>query len=136
MLRANAVLQELRANAILQERRANARVISDVNVAIATYISFIFLIKSFLCSAHISFVFLCSAHISVVIPTAEKASLLRRMPPNVAIVTLRHCVALVTFGGSCRNSDALGHSVAIVTSSSKCHNFDTLYKCRYWDTFL
>ena len=37
MLRANAVLQELRANAVMQERRANARVISDVNVAIATY---------------------------------------------------------------------------------------------------
>ena len=36
MLRANAVLQELRANAVLQEQRANARVISDVNVAIAT----------------------------------------------------------------------------------------------------
>ena len=36
MLRANAILQELRANAVLQERRANARVISDVNVAIAT----------------------------------------------------------------------------------------------------
>ena len=36
MLRENSVLQELRANAILQERRANARVISDVNVAIAT----------------------------------------------------------------------------------------------------
>ena len=36
MLRENAVLQELRANAVLQERRANARVISDVNVAIAT----------------------------------------------------------------------------------------------------
>ena len=35
MLRENVVLQELRANAILQERRANARVISDVNVAIA-----------------------------------------------------------------------------------------------------
>ena len=37
MLRANVVLQELRANAVLQERRANARVISDVNVAIATH---------------------------------------------------------------------------------------------------
>ena len=36
MLRANAILQELRANVVLQERRANARVISDVNVAIAT----------------------------------------------------------------------------------------------------
>ena len=66
MLRENVVLQELRVNAILQERRANAHVISDVNVAIVTDISFVFLIKSFL----------CSAHISVVIPTAEKASLL------------------------------------------------------------
>ena len=37
MLRANAVLQELRANVVLQEWRANARVISDVNVAIATH---------------------------------------------------------------------------------------------------
>ena len=36
MLRENAVLQELRANVVLQERRENARVISDVNVAIAT----------------------------------------------------------------------------------------------------
>ena len=35
MLRENVVLQELRANAVLQEQRANARVISDVNVAIA-----------------------------------------------------------------------------------------------------
>ena len=87
-LRENAVLQELRANAILQERRANARVISNVIVAIVTDISFVFLIKSFLCSAHISFVFLCRAHISVVIPTVDKASLLRRMPPNVAIATL------------------------------------------------
>ena len=76
MLRTNAVMQELRANFVLQGRRANAHVISDVNVAIATDISFIFLIKSFLCSAHISFIFLCSAHISVVILTAEKVSLL------------------------------------------------------------
>ena len=75
----------------------------------------------------------------------EKASLLRQMPPNVAIATLRHCVALAkfrgnrrnsdalfatqclsiaieTFGGIHRNSDALGHSVAITTSSSKCRN--------------
>ena len=37
MLRANAVLKELRANAVLQERRENARVILDVNVAIATH---------------------------------------------------------------------------------------------------
>ena len=37
MLRENAVLQELRANAVLQEQRANVRVISDVNVAIATH---------------------------------------------------------------------------------------------------
>ena len=36
MLRANAFLQELRVNVVLQERRANARIISDVNVAIAT----------------------------------------------------------------------------------------------------
>ena len=36
MLRENAVLQEVRVNDVLQERRANARVISDVNVAIAT----------------------------------------------------------------------------------------------------
>ena len=36
MFRENVVLQELRANSVLQERRANARVISDVNVAIAT----------------------------------------------------------------------------------------------------
>ena len=36
MLRENVVLQELRSNVVLQERRANARVISDVNVAIAT----------------------------------------------------------------------------------------------------
>ena len=36
MLRENSVLQELRANVVLQERRANARVISDVNIAIAT----------------------------------------------------------------------------------------------------
>ena len=36
MLRENVVLQELRANVVLQERRANARVISDINVAIAT----------------------------------------------------------------------------------------------------
>ena len=35
MLRENVVLQELRVNFVLQERRANARVISDVNVAIA-----------------------------------------------------------------------------------------------------
>ena len=35
MLRENSVLQELRANAVLQERRANARMISDVNIAIA-----------------------------------------------------------------------------------------------------
>ena len=93
---------------------------------------------------HISFVFLCSAHISVVIPTAEKASLLRRVPPNVAIPTPRHCVALATFGGSCRNSDALGHNVAIATSSSKCRNCDTFlsvgittlfYKRRYSDGF-
>ena len=35
MLRVNVVLQELRANAVLQERRADARVISDVNIAIA-----------------------------------------------------------------------------------------------------
>ena len=110
--------------------------ISDVNVAIAMDISFVFLIKSFLCSAHISFVFLCSVHISVVISTAEKASLLQQMPPNVGIVTLRHCVALATFGGSRRNSDALGHSVAIATSSSKRHNCDTLSKCRYCDTLL
>ena len=83
-------------------------------------------------------------HISVVIPTAEKSSLLRRRPPNITIATLRHCVALATFGGSCRNSDALGHSVAIATSSSKHHNCDTFlsvgiatlfYKCRYSDGF-
>ena len=66
MLRENAFLQELRVNVVLQERRANACVISEVNVAIAMDISFVFLIKSFL----------CSAHISVVIPTAEKVSLL------------------------------------------------------------
>ena len=36
MLRENVVLQQLKANVVLQERRANARVISDVNVAIAT----------------------------------------------------------------------------------------------------
>ena len=35
MLRENAILQGLRVNAFLQEGRANARVISDVNVAIA-----------------------------------------------------------------------------------------------------
>ena len=116
----------LRANAILQERRANACVISDVNVAIATDISFVFLIKSFL----------CSAHISVIIPKAKKASLLQWMPPKVVIATLRNCVALATFGGSHHNSDALGHSVAIATSSSKRHNCDTLYKCRNCDTFL
>ena len=75
-------------------------------------------------------------HISVIIPTAAKASLLRWMPPNVAIATLRHCVTIATFGGSRRNSDALGHSVAIATSSSKRHNCDTLSKCRYCDTFL
>ena len=51
----------LRANVVLQERRVYARVISDVNVAIAM---------------DITFVFLCSVHISVVIPTAEKALLL------------------------------------------------------------
>ena len=74
----------------------------------------------------------------------EKASLLRQVPPNVAIVTLRHCVALATFGGSRRNSDALGHSVAIATSSSKRRNCDTFlsvsiatlfYKRRYNDGF-
>ena len=58
------------------------------------------------------------------------------MPPNVAIVKLRHCVALVMLGGSRRNSDDLGHSVAIVTSSSKRRNCNTLSKCRYCDTFL
>ena len=93
---------------------------------------------------HISFVFVFSAHISVIIPTEEKASLLRRRPPNVAIATLRHCVALATFGGSHRNSDALGHSVAIATSSSKRQNCNTFlsvgiatlfYKCRYSDSF-
>ena len=84
MLREKSVLQELRANAVLQERRTNARVISDLNVAICDGYE---TIKSFLCSAHISFVFLFSAHISVIIPTAEKASLLRRRPPNVAITT-------------------------------------------------
>ena len=36
MLRANSVLQELRANDVMQERRADARMISDVNIAIAT----------------------------------------------------------------------------------------------------
>ena len=36
MLRENVVLRELRANVSLRERRANARVISDVNVTIAT----------------------------------------------------------------------------------------------------
>ena len=116
----------LRANVVLQEQRENARVISDVNVAIVMDISFLFLIKSFL----------CSAHISVIIPTAEKASLLRRMPPNIAIATLRHCVALATFGGSRRNSNALGYSVAIAMYSSKRHNCDTLSKCRYCDIFL
>ena len=115
----------LRANSVLQERRVNARVISDVNVAIATDISFVFLIKSFL----------CSAHISVVIPTAKKASLLRQMPPNVTIATLRHCVALATFGGIHRNSDALGLSIAIATSSFKRRNCDTFYKCRYCDVW-
>ena len=135
-LRANSFLQELRANDVLQERRANVRMISDVNVAIATDISFVFLIKSFLCSAHISFIFLCSVHISVIIPIADKASLLRRMPPNVAIATLRHCVALATFGGSRCNNDALGHSVAIATSSSKRRNCETLSKCQYCENFL
>ena len=66
------------------------------------------------------------------------------MPPNVAIATLRHCVALATFGGSHCNSDALGHSVAIVTSSSKRRNCDTFlsvgiakifHKHRYSDGF-
>ena len=35
MLRENSVLQELRVNVVLQERRVDARVISDVNIAIA-----------------------------------------------------------------------------------------------------
>ena len=35
MLRENSVLQELRVNVVLQERRADARVISDINIAIA-----------------------------------------------------------------------------------------------------
>ena len=93
---------------------------------------------------HISFVFVFSAHISVVIPTTEKALLLQRRPTNVAIMTLRHCVALATFRGSRRNSDALGDSVASVTSSSKRRNCDTFisvdiatlfYKRRYSDDF-
>ena len=71
-------------------------------------------------------------------------SLLRRVPPNVAIATPRRCVALATFGGSRRNSDVLGHSVAIATSSSKRRSCDTFlsvgiatlfYKRRYSDGF-
>ena len=123
----------LRANVVLQERRANARMISDVNVSIATDISLVFLIKSFSCSTHISFIFLCSAHIIVVIPTADKESLLRRMPPNIAIATLcpkasllrrlppnvasaTQClsVAIAKFGGSRPSSDAFS-AISITT---------------------
>ena len=91
MLRENAVLQELSTNAEGKccSARAERKCARDIKR------SYCDKYETFLCSVHISFVYEFSVHISVVIPTVEKASLLQRRPPNVAITTLRHCVALV-----------------------------------------
>ena len=57
---------------------------------------------------------------------AAKASLLQRLPPNVAIAM---------FGGSRRNSDALGHSVAIATLCLSVGIAKHLSKRWYSDSF-
>ena len=86
MLRANAVLQELSANAEGKccSARAAGECACDIKRSYCdkyeTFLCSAHISFEFLCSAHISFVFLCGVHISVVIPMAEKASLLRRVP--------------------------------------------------------
>ena len=62
----------------------------------------------------------------------EKSSLLQQMPPNIASVTQCLSVAIATFGGICRNSNAFS-VVGITTLICALHKNDFI---KNYDTYM